>query len=80
MGFTQEKSSFVSLDNDVEKSSTIESYQVNRYANLGISTEDADFFDSFPAEQHKKMTRKVDIRLVPVLALLYLAGELPGCR
>lgn len=75
MGFTKEKYSVASVDKDVERTSTIEDYQVNRYANLGISADDAQFFDSFPPEQHKKMTRKVDIRLVPVLALLYLAGK-----
>lgn len=77
MGLAKDKVSVSSLD-DVEKSSTVEDYQVNPYANLGISAEDAHFFDSFPPEQHKKMTRKVDIRLVPVLALLYLAGKYPA--
>ncbi|KJX95512.1 hypothetical protein TI39_contig4107g00003, partial [Zymoseptoria brevis] len=59
---------------DLEKFEIIERYEVNKYANIRLSAEDGDFFDHFPEEKHKKMIRKIDIRLVPVLALLYLAA------
>lgn len=61
-------------ENDIEKIENIE--PINKYANIGISDEDAEFFDTFPPEQRRKMLRKVDFRLVPVLALLYLASHI----
>ncbi len=37
-----------------------------------LSHDDAEFFASFSEERRKKLYRKVDWRLVPMLALLYL--------
>ena len=48
----------------------------NKYANIGLSDEDTDFFENFPPEKRKAMIRKVDLRLVPVLALLYLISHI----
>jgi hypothetical protein len=72
-----DRGSQVSRDSkDLEKIEIIERLEVNKYANIGLSFEDADFFDNFPQEKHKKMIRKIDVRLVPVLALLYLASHI----
>ncbi|KAF7716716.1 MFS-type transporter [Penicillium ucsense] len=40
----------------------------------GISTEDAEFLSNFSDEARKKVLRKVDLRLVPMLVLLYLVA------
>lgn len=48
----------------------------NRYANLGLSGEDATFYESFSAEKQKKMLWKINVRLVPFLALLYLCAHI----
>lgn len=61
-------------DLDVEKIERVDT--LNKYANIGISNEDAEFFENYPPEQRKEIVRKVDIRLVPVLALLYLASHI----
>lgn len=66
--------STTSVAKDLEQADIVEVYQPNQYANIGLSTEDASFYDNFPDDKRKKMIRKIDFRLVPVLALLYLAG------
>lgn len=76
IGPENDQASLASIGKDLEKADVIEIYGGNKYANIGLSPEDADFFDNFPKDNHKKLIRKVDIRLVPVLALLYLAGKL----
>ena len=43
---------------------------------LGLSDEDAEFYNNHSEAQRKKITRKVDIRLVPMLAILYLISHL----
>ncbi|KAF9880140.1 major facilitator superfamily transporter [Colletotrichum karsti] len=43
---------------------------------LGLSDEDAEFYANFTPEQRKKTIRKVDVRLVPMLAILYLISHL----
>ncbi|KAJ5049905.1 hypothetical protein NUH16_008428 [Penicillium rubens] len=40
----------------------------------GISADDAEFLSNFLDEAKKKVLRKVDVRLVPMLALLYLVA------
>ena len=50
--------------------------RVNQYASIGLPDEDGEFFDSFPPEKRKKLIRKIDLRLVPVLALLYLISHI----
>ena len=65
----------IASEKDLEsKVETLEVY--NKYAKLGISEEDAIFYENFPEEKRKKMLWKVDIRLVPCLALLYLAAHI----
>ncbi|UQC91151.1 major facilitator superfamily transporter [Colletotrichum lupini] len=49
-----------------------EAIEVGPYRVYGLSTEDADFFNNYPEEKRKKTFHKVDVRLIPMLALLYL--------
>ncbi|KAL6922937.1 hypothetical protein FSST1_000211 [Fusarium sambucinum] len=43
---------------------------------LGLTDEDAEFYDNFTPEQRKTVIKKVDRRLVPMLAVLYLISHL----
>ncbi|KAJ5582998.1 hypothetical protein N7535_001618, partial [Penicillium sp. DV-2018c] len=43
---------------------------------LGLSAEDAEFYSNFTPEKRKAVLWKVDIRLVPMLATLYLVSHL----
>ncbi|GJN69243.1 MFS transporter [Purpureocillium lilacinum] len=43
---------------------------------LGLSDEDADFYNNYSAEKRKRVIRKVDLRLVPMLSVLYLISHL----
>ena len=60
----------------LDKTSEIEIAEYNKYANIGLSDEETDFYENFPKEKHQKLLRKIDIRLVPVLALLYLCAHI----
>lgn len=75
VGPRDDQASLASIGKDLDKVNAIEQYNGNRYTNIGLSDEDAEFFDTFPEDKKKAMIRKIDVRLVPVLALLYLAGE-----
>ncbi|KAL1954553.1 hypothetical protein VTO42DRAFT_1064 [Malbranchea cinnamomea] len=44
------------------------------YIEAGLSPEDASFLANFSDERRKKCVRKIDLRLCPVLALLYLCA------
>ncbi|OGM49825.1 MFS transporter [Aspergillus bombycis] len=50
---------------------TIDDIQV-----LGLRSEDADFYRNFSDRRKKLLLRKVDIRLVPMLCILYLISHL----
>ncbi|KAK1624428.1 inner membrane transport protein yfaV [Colletotrichum phormii] len=43
---------------------------------LGLSEDDVEFYANFTPEQRKTTIRKVDVRLVPMLAVLYLISHL----
>ena len=43
---------------------------------LGLSDDDAEFYNSVTEEKRKQITHKVDIRLLPMLAILYLISHL----
>lgn len=43
---------------------------------LGLSAEDADFYTNYDTSMRKRTMRKVDIRLTPMLAVLYLIAHL----
>ncbi|KAF9894341.1 hypothetical protein FE257_007844 [Aspergillus nanangensis] len=47
-----------------------------QYIDRGLSPEEADFLLSLSDKEKDKIYRKVDIRLVPMLALLYLIAHL----
>lgn len=52
------------IEKDLEKVDVVE--YASKYAKLGISEEDAAFYEDFGgSEKHKKLLWKVDIRLVP---------------
>jgi hypothetical protein len=74
VGPRDDQASLASIGKDLGKIDAIETYNGNKYTNIGLSDEDAEFFDTFPEDRKRKMIRKIDFRLVPVLALLYLAG------
>ncbi|OJI99292.1 hypothetical protein ASPVEDRAFT_69737 [Aspergillus versicolor CBS 583.65] len=61
-------------------SETIENYTVvttlDNIQVLGLASDDAAFYRSFPAERRKRLLRKIDIRLIPMLAVLYLISHL----
>ncbi|KIX01892.1 uncharacterized protein Z518_07831 [Rhinocladiella mackenziei CBS 650.93] len=46
--------------------------EIGTFHVLGLSSHDAEFFSNYPEEKRKKVFRNVDVRLVPMLALLYL--------
>ncbi|KAK5166579.1 uncharacterized protein LTR77_008122 [Saxophila tyrrhenica] len=75
VGPNKDPVSISAIGKDIEKSSKVED-AYNKYANVGFSAEEADFFDNFPEEKHRKMLRKIDFRLVPCLALLYLCAHI----
>ncbi|OJJ34422.1 hypothetical protein ASPWEDRAFT_184914 [Aspergillus wentii DTO 134E9] len=50
---------------------TIDNFQV-----LGLDGDDADFYVNFTEDRRKALIRKIDIRLVPMLAVLYLISHL----
>ncbi|KAK1996998.1 MFS general substrate transporter [Colletotrichum falcatum] len=49
-----------------------EAIDVNGFRVFGLSAEDADFYTNYPAEKRKEVFRKVDVRLLPMLSLMYL--------
>ncbi|KAM5350738.1 hypothetical protein ACJ41O_007243 [Fusarium nematophilum] len=59
---------------DTEKATQV--HTIDNIRVLGLSTEDAEFYNNTTAEQRKRIIRKVDVRLVPMLAVLYLISHL----
>ena len=43
---------------------------------LGLSPDEVDFYDNYTPEQRKRTMRKVDLRLIPMLATMYLISHL----
>ncbi|PSN75390.1 MFS general substrate transporter [Corynespora cassiicola Philippines] len=79
MAATLEKSEIQFVD---EKSDSIDEVKPNRIVQidnfhvLGLEADDADFYINFSPERRKKVIHKVDIRLVPMLAILYLISHI----
>lgn len=46
--------------------------EIDTFRVVGLTVDDEQFYTSFSEERRKKVFRKVDVRLVPMLALLYL--------
>ena len=63
-----DRASTHSVEKDLEKVDYIE-VSANKYANIGLTAEETDFYENFPEDKKKKMIRKIDFRLVPVLAV-----------
>ncbi|BCS18581.1 uncharacterized protein APUU_11409S [Aspergillus puulaauensis] len=61
-----------------EKAAHIESpiTEIGTFRVVGLSPEDAEFYRNYPEEKRKKVFSKVDARLVPMLALLYLCSHI----
>lgn len=68
--------SVTSVSKDVEKIDQIEYYERNKYARIGLSDDDADFYTNYPEDARKKLFRKIDLRIVPMLAVLYLFAHI----
>lgn len=64
---------FVEGDN---KNASLYSGEIDGMYVIGLNQEELDFYSSFTPEMRRKLNRKVDIRLIPVLALLYLVSNL----
>lgn len=50
--------------------------QIDNIQVLGIHPDDAEFYMNYSEEKRKKVIRKVDVRLVPMLAVLYLISHI----
>lgn len=54
-----------------EVTTEIEGFRV-----LGLSSDDIEFYNGFDAEKRKRLVRKIDVRLIPVLTILYLIAHI----
>jgi hypothetical protein len=50
--------------------------ELDSFKVLGLSSEDADFYTAFSPSRRKKLLRKIDVRLIPMLATLYLISHI----
>ncbi|KAJ4413504.1 hypothetical protein N0V82_008491 [Gnomoniopsis sp. IMI 355080] len=62
------------LNSAAEKTSTV--HVIQEMNVLGLSDEDAEFYNNVSDAERKRITRKIDVRLVPMLAMLYLFSHL----
>ncbi|KAF2177429.1 putative MFS transporter [Zopfia rhizophila CBS 207.26] len=49
---------------------------IDNFRVLGLDPDDADFYINYPEEKCKRIIHKIDIRLVPMLAVLYLISHI----
>ena len=63
-------------DIDAEKHEMIPTEKIAHGQNEHISAADAEFLAGFSDEQRKRVLRKVDWRLVPMLLILYLISSI----
>ncbi|KAK4032961.1 putative transporter-like protein 24 [Parachaetomium inaequale] len=59
---------------DGEKAAAV--HIIDNFRVLGLTDDDAAFYNNFSPERRKRVMRKVDMRLVPMLAILYLVSHL----
>ncbi|VUC31396.1 unnamed protein product [Clonostachys rosea] len=59
---------------DAEKGQNIRT--IDNFRVLGLSDDDVEFYENFSDEARKRVVRKVDVRLIPMLAILYLISHL----
>jgi hypothetical protein len=77
MTVTDEKLDVVmaeSTQDDTEKATAV--HVIDNFRVLGLTNDDADFYNAFSEERRRRIVRKVDMRLVPMLAILYLISHL----
>jgi hypothetical protein len=68
----RDRESVASLDKEKEAQATL--HQIKP----GMTAEDVEWLNSITPREQARIYHKVDRRLVPMLALLYLIGELEG--
>lgn len=70
----------VAADNDRDQSDILSLEKPDQYETVrpipGLSQEDSDWLRDFPEKEKSRTFHKVDKRLVPMLALLYLIAHL----
>jgi hypothetical protein len=79
MSLAQEKNEIQRFDEQHEPLETPKPGQIINIENfqvLGLDQEDAQFYTNFSEKKRKRVIRKVDVRLVPVLAVLYLISHI----
>ncbi|KAF7537490.1 hypothetical protein G7054_g3680 [Neopestalotiopsis clavispora] len=59
---------------DADKSSGVRT--IDNIRVVGLTSEDASFYENFGVKERKTLVRKVDVRLVPMLSVLYLISQL----
>ena len=79
MSFAQEKSGIHQMDErreslDPPKPNQI--VQIDNFSVLGIDPADSEFYINFSEEKRTVVIHKVDVRLVPMLAILYLISHI----
>jgi hypothetical protein len=67
-----EKSDVDVMDKHSHLENAPEAIDISGFRVFGLDPEDAEFYTTYPEEKRKKVFRKVDVRLVPMLAALYL--------
>ncbi|KAF2016794.1 MFS general substrate transporter [Aaosphaeria arxii CBS 175.79] len=79
MSTDTEKANIQVIDDKAESVGPTKPQQIIQIDNcqvLGLDPEDAEFYLNYPAEKKKKIIHKVDIRLIPVLTILYLVSHI----
>lgn len=59
-----------------EKAPVVDSLHLEDFLASGLSQDDAVFLRDFPGAEHKKVFRKIDWRLMPMLMSLYLIANI----
>lgn len=59
-----------------EKVPSVDSMHLEHSLASGLSQDDAIFLRDFPGAEHKKVFRKIDWRLMPMLMSLYLIANI----
>jgi hypothetical protein len=74
---TMKEQTYVMEDTPIEKALWATSpYHLHDFMKAGLTQEDAEFLHSIDPAEQKKIFHKVDWRLCPMLAVLYLISHL----
>lgn len=63
-------------DVDVIANEKADFQHLEKYMKAGLSYEDAQFLHDVPEKEQKRIFHKVDVRLCPMLMILYLISHL----